>query len=311
MRAQNVFVLTGTPFGRDVTDLWAQMHLVDNGHSIGETLGLFRAAFFKQKDSYWGGFEYTFDKKMDKELKRCLAHASIRYEANAADLPSVVPIVKKVSLLEEAEAYYAKARAQIIAAKGNHREMKNAFLRMRQISSGFIGYHDDEAGTKAQFVFDEKPKLDMLLSIIASIREDRKIIVFNEFIFSGQSIARELTDMKVKHVHVYGGTKNPEAAIRQFNNDPKTRVLILQNSMVKGLNIQIAQYGIFYESPVAVIDRKQAWRRVERQHSAHRRVFIYDLVTRGTMDEKILLFHKQGADLFKALMSPRRAALVA
>src|SRR5690606_40515359 len=40
------FDLSGTPFGRDPTPLWAQMFLVDRGASLGETLGLFRSAFF-------------------------------------------------------------------------------------------------------------------------------------------------------------------------------------------------------------------------------------------------------------------------
>jgi SNF2 family DNA or RNA helicase len=32
--------LTGTPFGKDPQDLWAQFYLIDNGETLGETLGL-------------------------------------------------------------------------------------------------------------------------------------------------------------------------------------------------------------------------------------------------------------------------------
>ena len=48
-----------------------------------------------------------------------------------------------LGLGEDAETYYRKAKDAIIAAKGNYRETKNAFLRMRQISSGFVGFHDE------------------------------------------------------------------------------------------------------------------------------------------------------------------------
>jgi len=301
-RAPATFALSGTPFGRDPSDLWGQMSLVDAGASLGETLGLFRAAFFNAKPDFWGRETYTFNKKMSGELHRCLAHRSLRYEADQADLPRVVRINKSVTLRDDADVYFQEARKELIKAKGNYIESKNAFNRLRQISSGFIGYKDDDTGAKAQFEFDDNPKLEMLLSLIESIREDRKVVVFNEFIYSGARISSELTDMKVKHVRVYGGTKDPAAALKAFVNDPSMRVLVLQNSMVLGLNVQVARYGIFYESPVPVIMRKQAERRVERQHSTHDKVFLYDLVTRGTMDERILAFHKQGGDLFKAII---------
>jgi len=303
--AEFLFTLTATPFGRDPEDIWAQMFLVDNGYTLGETLGLFRAAFFKAKDNFWGGVDYTFDKKKNKLLHQFIRDRSIRYEANAADLPRMVPIYKPVSLPSSAESYYESAKQKLIAAHGNFQEQKNAFLRMRQISSGFLGYKDDESGERAEFEFPKKPKLELLLSTILTIPKKHKIIVFTEFNYSGMMVQRELAHLGIKSGYIYGKTKDDEAERRKVEEDPECQVLILGQTGRMGLNMQVFKYGMFFESPVSAIVRKQSNRRVERQGSKHGTVFLYDFVTRGTVDEQILEFHREGADLFRAIIDGR------
>jgi hypothetical protein len=51
-----------------------------------------------------------------------------------------------------------------------------------------------------------------------------------------------------------------------------------------------------------VITRKQLIRRFERQYSPHTRIFLYDLVVAGTMDQRILAFYKAGLNLFDAII---------
>ncbi len=301
-QAKIVFALSGTPFGRDPTDLWGQMYLVDHGETLGPTPGLFRAAFFSSKINYWGGYEHTFKIKMQGTLNRMLANRMINYEADKADLPHVVPIVKEVKLPVDAVVYVQRAEQAIIDAHGNYQAMRNAFLRMRQISSGFLGYYDDEEGSKAQFEFDDTQKLDLLMSIIESIRPECKIVVFYEYNYSASMIVRELKELKIGHVQIYGGTRHHEKLLHQFDHDPDCRIMLLQNSGGFGLNLQVAQYALFFESPVSPIVRKQAERRVERQGSLHNRVFRYDLVVQRTFDTRILTMLAHGKDLFEAII---------
>lgn len=303
-----VFALTGTPFGRDPIDLWAQMYLVDKGETLGPTLGLFRAAFFKASDNFWGGFNYAIDPKKLGLLHRTVANRSLRYAADKSDLPALVQIEKFVSLPQTAELYYKKARDSVIAAQGNYLEMKNAFLRMRQISSGFVGYYDDEEGTRAQFEFPTNPKLELLLSTLESIRPDRKVLVFHDFIYSGAVISRGLTELGIKHVRLHSKTKDAAALLHEFDHDPACRVFVLAKAGFYGLNLQSAQYGLVYESPVAVILRKQMERRFERQESKHRRVFLYDFMVRGTVDERIREFHAEGQSYFDAIVEGKAKA---
>lgn len=301
------FALNGTPFGRDPTDMWGQMYVIDEGETLGETLGLFRAALFKQTKNFWGGYDYKFDKKKEKLLHQIIGNRSIRYEAEAGDLPVVIDIVKKVRLPTGASEYYEKAKQAVIASRGNFKEQKNAFLRMRQISSGFVGYDDDELGVRCRYTFDYIPKLERLISMIQEVQHAHKIVVFHEFTFSGDLIAARLKRLKIDHVRMYGKTKEHDAITTRFATNPKCRVFLLQNSMGYGLDrIKIAKYGIYYESPVGTVMRKQTRRRIERQHSTHNKVFICDLVVRNTVDQQILDAHQEGMDLFQAIVEGRK-----
>ena len=302
-----VFALTGCPFGRDPTDLWAQFHAVDLGETLGPTLGLFRAAFFKQKKNYWGtskySFDYIFQDEKINQLHKIIENRSIYYEAEESDLPRVTRIKPVVRFPVDTYQYYEKAKQQIIAARGDYQEMKCAFTRMRQISSGFVGYWDDEDGGRAEFEFNDNPKLDKLLEIVQSVSEKRKIIVFHEYIFSGSIICRQLKDLVIGKARLWSGTKDPAEEMRRFDEDPKCRVFVVNNSAgAFGLNLQVANYVIYYESPTSPIIRYQTERRTIRSGQKRSRVFLYDLIMHNSVDRSILRFHKEGADLMEAIL---------
>lgn len=302
--AKMVYALSGMPHGRDPTSMWGQFAIVDKGETLGETLGLFRAAFFNSTQNIYGGWEHKFDKTKEQLFNDIIANRSIRYEAEG--LPGVRPIIKRVELPADAEEYYAQAKSAIRAARGNRQQIERSFLRMRQISSGFLGFKDDETGDKAEYVFPENPKLEMLLSIIESIRLDRKVIVFYDFTPSARMICDALQqELKIKPLWLWGGTKDIDALRHRFDHDAAARVLVMQNRFSFGPNLQSANYQLFYESPVSAIVRRQAERRVERQHSKFKTVFRYDLVCADTVDELILTYNREGADLFDALVNGR------
>ena len=303
-----VWALAGRPFGRDPTLVWNQQYLVDLGESLGDTLGLFRAGFFTEKRGYFKQYEYKFQEEKRDLLSDFMAHRSITYaESECHTLPSVRRITERVRLPEDIEGYYKKAIAAFIAAKGNYSECKNIFLRLRQLSSGFVGFRDDETGERAQFVFPSNPKLDRLLDLINAMPKDRKAVVFHEFTVSGKAICAALKEEKIGHGWIWGGTLDRKKTLEDFNRDPKMRVLVLNHKVgAMALNLQIANYCIFFESPLSAIDREQAEHRCFRKGQT-RAGFLYDLVVRGTKDEDILKMLAEGEDVFQAIMRNPRA----
>lgn len=296
------FTLSGTPFSRDPTPLWGQMYLTDKGATLGPTLGLFRAAFFREEETPWA-VKYVFKKSSMDTLHRILANGMIRFEAPESDLPRVVPTdPQEVTLPPETWAYYDEALRGMRDAKGDMRAMMNSFLRMRQISSGFLGYNDDELGKKAEFEFPDNPKLEYMLDKIETLDPRKKFLVFHDFIYSGKMISHELTKMGIKHVRLSHETKDPLAIRRQFDNDPETQGFILNTQGAYGLNLQKAQYGFFYERPVRRVLYLQMRRRIERQFSEHSRIWLFDYLARNTVDLRIIQYHNEGKRLFDGII---------
>lgn len=298
------YALTGTPFGRDPTMLWSQFHVVDDGATLGDSLGLFRAAFFNAHDRYWGGIEYTFDKRMEKDLHQMIKHRSISYsDAEFSDLPPMPPPQRvRVNFSVSAHEQYKNVVRQIKEAHGSQEELKNAFARMRMCTSGFISVKSDIEGRLTMY-FDENPKLDMLEEMIGDIPEDTKCIIYHDYILTGKMITRMLDRNKITYATLSGQTKDQRGEMRRFLHDDSVRFLVANSdSGSTGINPQgVASYMIFYETPVSPITRKQAVKRIHRE-GQKRRIHIYDLCVPNSIDEQILEYLKQGRDLFDAVI---------
>lgn len=295
--------LTGTPFGRDPTDVWSQFYLVDDGETFGETLGMFRAAFFKEVADYWSGRTFVFDTKMNRKFHRMLQHRSIRYEEEECqDLPKRVHIPVKLCLPDDQKQQYLKMIESIISAGGDFKKVEAPFIRMRQLTSGFLEWKD-ELGPHS-VTFEHNPKLDALEKIIEECGGE-KVAVFHDYTRTGQLICERLKQMAVKHSWLYGGSKDPIHMVEDFKRDPTKQVFVMNSESgstgVDGLQ-EVCRYLVFFESPVSPITRKQAIKRVHRPGSS-RKVFIYDLILQNSVDVRILDFIEEGRNLFEALVN--------
>jgi hypothetical protein len=300
--AQVRLALAGRAFGRDPFILWSQFYLTDRGKALGRSPGMFREAFWRRKRSPWGT-DWVFRKRREPVLADMVAASSLRYSIDeCVTLPPKVYVRKECEFPEENWRYYEAVLEELIASKGNYREVKNSFLRMRQISSGFAGFKDDETGEKAQIEFERNPKLDLLMELVAEVPEDRKMVVFYEYTWSGARICQELTASKTRHGWLWSGTKDWAKVKDSFENDPDFRVLVAQwRKAGMGLNLQKANYEFFYESPVSSIERQECEGRIYRPGQKNRSLY-YDLIVKDSVDDKILQFHAEGKDLFRALV---------
>ncbi len=300
------YALAGRPFGRDPISLWAQFYLVDRGATLSPFIGFYRETFFTKRKLVWhpNAIEYVFDPKKQADLTRITSHRSISYSIDeCVSLPDLVRIKRHVNFPPETLVYYNNLIRDMIAARGDVTLIKNVFIRMRQLSSGFLGLKDDETGERAEIEFDSNPKLDLLFELIDEMPQDCKCLVFHEYTHSGKRISQELKNRKIKGGWLWSGTKNWKEMERRFREDPNFRVLVINSKKgAYGLNLQEANYVFYYESPVSGIDRDQSEKRAHRT-GQKRTVFLYDLLVSGSMDDRILDYQAEGRSLFQALVT--------
>ena len=301
--------LTGRPFGRHLEDLWAQFHVIDRGKTLGTNFYFFRNCYFKASNRPWG-IDWKFNNKLTDNLHDQLKNRSIRYKLEDA---SLVPtrIVYRTNFPTETITYFnvEEKALKTSAIAGKSDEIRASFIKMREISSGFVNFIEKKGDEKIQhqIEFADNPKLELLIEKIQEIPDGCKAIIFHDFTYSGEVITKALKKLKIEHRWVYGGTPNKKKIqyIQEFKLNPDVGILILNAaSGALGLNLQVANFCFFYESPVDPMTRDQAEARIIRTGQT-KPTFIIDLVIINSKDEDILGFIKEGRNLLQELIENR------
>lgn len=299
--------LTGTPVGRDPQNFWAQFHIVDHGETLGTTKAVFLQALFVQQAGYWGGVKSVLPKKNEPILKQMLQHRSVRYaDHECSDLPPVSMIEIPLTLPADTYKMYRNLVVESIEqARGTGKEAqekrKNYYSKTRQVASGFMYEDMDETRVTLKFT---NPKLDALEEILLDVPTTSKVVIFHVFNQSGLDIIDRLKQLKIKYaaMNVAAEKGNKVEQYKAFKTDAKTRVLVVNiASGGEGLNLQDANYCIFYE-PVDRPDvHRQALKRCHRIGQT-KHTYIYQFMVKGTVECKIFEFLKEGKSLFSALV---------
>lgn len=311
--------MTGTPFNKDPSVLWAQFYAADKGATLGPTLGLFRAAFFNERDNVFsGGTDYAFDERMWPDLHRAMKHRSIRFrDEECLDLPKKVgglhkPLVRKVRFPRETMSYYRKLVEELRAARGNYKLLDNTYTRLRMLEAGYLPVRDDD-GNRHDIVFDANPKLDDLVALLKQVPHDKKVIVACHYKKTGELIAQRLKQARIKYARLYGATRKPNAVVAKFKTGDvsKLRVLVASSAGAKGHNLQYAcHHMVFYESPDDLRTRVQFERRIYRAGQEHT-CFYWDMHVVGGICTRILAALREGKCLFDLVVDGRSDLLAA
>ena len=232
-----------------------------------------------------------------------LKNRSIRFKAeDCLDLPKQIFKRVPVEFPQSAITYYNTIRDKMKEHDMDKQALELNFAKMRQLSSGFLYQTDEDSGERLDITFSQNPKMDALVELLSDMPEDAKCVVFHEYIRTGELIEQTLKKKKYGVVRLWSGTKNHREVLRKFNENKTTRVLAVNNaSGAQGLNLQVANYVVFFESPVDPITRQQAEKRCHRP-GQDKPVFYFDLIMKDSVDERIMAFLREGKNLMRAII---------
>jgi len=134
------------------------------------------------------------------------------------------------------------------------------------------------------------------------ISEGRKVLVFSQFTSMLALIADELNARSIAYVELTGSTVDRAAPVAAFQAGQVGVFLISLKAGGVGLNLTAADTVIHYDpwwnpaSENQATDR--AWRIGQTQP-----VFVYKLIARGTLEEKIQDMQRRKGDLANALLA--------
>jgi len=300
------YILTGTPItAGNAVDLWSQFNFLDNGETFGERFYSFQSKYFINKNAGWDHPKafplWIMNPSLEPEFKERLHSKSVFMETDeCVDLPDVVSQEVDIPLTTEMKKHYDEVRKDLITWIDGQEDsplvVTNALtklLRLSEILSGYMKLSDDSIVR-----FKVNPRTDALMSLVEH-SAPHKLIVYAIFRQNYKDIAEALDKKKIKYVEIHGSisAKQKLENVDTFNDmDNEVRVAIVNPvSGGVGINLKSAKYRTFYTRGHSMKDYLQAKARNERAGSIdiHKKIFHYDLVSKGTIDESILCSLKE------------------
>jgi superfamily II DNA or RNA helicase len=153
-------------------------------------------------------------------------------------------------------------------------------------------------------------KVDALLPLLEEVVEEgHKALVFSQFTSFLGLITPELEARGIVYEYLDGQTRDREARVKRFQEDPDCRVFVISlKAGGLGLNLTAAEYVFILDPWWNPAAEAQA---VDRAHriGQTRAVFAYRLIARGTVEEKVLELQESKRQLAEAILTENNSLI--
>ena len=136
------------------------------------------------------------------------------------------------------------------------------------------------------------------------IDEGRRILLFSQFTEMLGLIEEAITKVGIPYVKLTGQTKDRATPVQQFQSGEVPLFLISLKAGGTGLNLTAADAVIHYDPWWNPAVENQATDRAHRI-GQEKTVFVYKLVAKGTVEEKILEMQQRKKGLMDGLFSDK------
>ncbi len=305
-RVKRIVGLTGTPSSNGLMDLFAEFKLLDMGERLGRFISYYRLDYFKP-DRMNGPIVYSYAPLPDAEKRIYNKISDITISMKACDyleMPELISTEYPVYLDEKERGLYEKMKSDLILngteTSGEITAANAAALsgKLSQMANGAV-YSDSGVVTH---IHDRK--LDALEDIIEA-QVGKPLMVAYWFKHDYQRITERLDKIGVEYRKL-----DSDESIRQWNTGKLPVALIHPASAGHGLNLQeggstMAWFGITWSLELY----QQAIARIYRQGQTSKTVVIQHIVTKDTIDERILKALEKKDNSQAALIDAVKATL--
>lgn len=299
LSAHHKICLTGTPMENHLEELWSLFDFINPGllGSAKQFRSIFRNPIEKHGQI-----------ALQKSLSNRVAPFMLRRTKDlvAKDLPNKTEITQTIEIEGEQKKLYEGIRLAM-HNKVNKALKKQGFascqilildalLKLRQVCCDPRLLKLDSAkkvqeSAKFHFLFDMLEKL---------LEENRKILLFSSFTSMLKLIEEELIKRKVAYARLTGQTKDRAKEILSFQEGTKQLFLISLKAGGVGLNLTAADTVIHYDPWWNPAVENQATDRAYRI-GQDKPIFVYRLITKNTVEEKILKLQEKKKHLVDQL----------
>ena len=305
IRCQHRLVLTGTPMENSVLDLWSIFDFLMPGY-------LGSATDFRER------YELPLSKGRDPVLQDRLSRRIRPFLLRrlkrdvAKELPAKLEQISFCELTADQRAVYQQVleagRNEVLAAVGKEGFAKSrmviftALLRLRQICCDLRLLSLDATKIK-----EPSGKLELFGELLEEIIDGgHRALVFSQFTTMLDLLGERLAAESIEYCRLDGSTKDRGAVVRAFQAGRAPVFLISLKAGGVGLNLTAADTVVHFDPWWNPAVEDQATDRAHRI-GQRRVVTSYKLITRDTVEEKILKLQQKKRDAIQAVFGDETA----
>ena len=304
LKAKNKLALSGTPIENNLTELYALFRFLN-------------PPMFGSLDDFNNNYTLPIQKDNNKDAinelrKKIYPFVLRRLKRDVLkELPDKIEQILYVEMNQEQKNLYEQRRAfyhqnlkKQIKEDGINKSqflILQALSELRQIAS------IPESKTDEKII---SSKRELLLEYVNDvISTGHKVLIFTNYISAIEYISQDLEKEGIEHLVMTGATKDRQELVDKFQNSSKYKafVMTLKTGGV-GLNLTKADYVFIYDPWWNKSVENQA---IDRTHriGQDKTVFSYKIITKGTIEEKILELQKFKTDLFSKVIDSDDASI--
>lgn len=301
IQAKHRLCMTGTPMENHLGELWSLFHFMMPG-------------FLGTEKQFRTLFRIPIEKEQDENRRQHLVRIVSpfllrRKKAEVVkELPDKTVIVQSIELdIAQRDLYETirlamqkKLRESIkkMGLARSHIMILDALLKLRQICCDPRLLKEDKKAQKLP-----SAKLALLMSMLPElVEEGRRILLFSQFTGMLTLIEKELDTIKMPYAILTGQTNDRRKPVEIFQSGEVPIFLISLKAGGTGLNLTAADTVIHYDPWWNPAAENQATDRAHRI-GQKKKVFVYRLVTKDTVEEKIIELQKRKHVLAESLLN--------
>ena len=302
LTSQHKLALSGTPIENRLEELWSVFDFLMPGF-------LFSISEFNFR--YVNPIMERADKTVEKRLKLQIYPFILRRMKRdvAKDLPDKVENIAYCELTPTQRDFYMEVldstKEELFKSieqngiEKSRLSIFSALLRLRQICCHPRLY--DKEGVKGHVPSGKFEHLKEMLEEIIS--EGHRVLLFSQFVDMLDITKAWLEREGIPYEYLTGKTKDRQGAVERFNTNDKIPIFLVSlKAGGTGLNLTGADYVIHYDPWWNPAVEDQATDRAYRIGQT-KKVFVYRLITKNTVEEKIQKLKQVKRNLVDSVIS--------
>lgn len=297
-------VLTGTPVENSLDELWSLFDFLMPG---------FLGTFESFADRYIRAPRHRLIPALDELKGKIVPFVMRRMKKDVLkELPPLTPVVYHCCLNEKQKELYHnfadQARRDLetrVAKEGfekSHMHVLATLTRLKQICCHPAIFAKDHAEP------GDSAKYDLLLDLVENlVASGNRTVIFSQYTKMLGIMRNDFQHRGIAFSYLDGTTKDRMQRVKEFNEDSSIPLFLVSlKAGGTGLNLVGADTVIMFDSWWNPAVEEQAINRIYRI-GQKKAVYSYQMITKGTIEEKIAEMHNRKKDLVEQVVSSDEA----